>query len=428
VIISDGETSILCDPWFTDTAYFGSWCHYPPITFKPSEFNFVDYIYISHIHPDHFDIQTLEQIDHQIPILILERKNKFLKTAIQKIGFKVIEVPHNQKVYLNSNITVEILHAGFCDPELCGKLTACDVMVRGEIIDSMAVFSNGKQTVVNTNDCPYYIAASSAKIIKKQYGDIDCLLVGYASAGPYPQCFDNLTTEKKKMKARHKKNDFITMMIRYLDIFKPTYWIPFAGRYTLSGKLSHLNDLRGVPELEYLDYTFKEPSIYHDGLRLMNTGCTLDLDTGKQDILFTPDDQVEKKRYIKDVLNKRIFDYENDPEVTELEIDKLMIGAYSRFEQKRRELQYTSERIIYFKNDHDYNFITLNGQGWGIQISKPEDNYLIIELDSKLLARLLKGPKYAHWNNAEVGSHLKFHRNPDTYERALHHCLYSLYI
>jgi len=33
---------------------------------------------------------------------------------------------------------------------------------------------------------------------------------------------------------------------------------------------------------------------------------------------------------------------------------------------------------------------------------------------------LLMGPRYAHWNNAEIGSHLNFYRKPDTFERNVH--------
>merc|ERR1712196_392680 len=35
----------------------------------------------------------------------------------------------------------------------------------------------------------------------------------------------------------------------FINIFNPNYVIPFAGQYELSGKLSKLNDLRGVPNL-----------------------------------------------------------------------------------------------------------------------------------------------------------------------------------
>ena len=38
----------------------------------------------------------------------------------------------------------------------------------------------------------------------------------------------------------------------------------------------------------------------------------------------------------------------------------------------------------------------------------PVAPYTEIETDPRLLVKLLSGPKYAHWNNAEIGSHLTF--------------------
>jgi len=52
----------------------------------------------------------------------------------------------------------------------------------------------------------------------------------------------------------------------------------------------------------------------------------------------------------------------------------------------------------------------------------PDRKFLRFSLEPRLLKWLLEGPKKAHWNNAEIGSHIKFDRVPDTYDRALHYC------
>ena len=59
---------------------------------------------------------------------------------------------------------------------------------------------------------------------------------------------------------------------------------------------------------------------------------------------------------------------------------------------------------------------------------KQQDFLVRIKLESSLLFRLLSGPRFAHWNNAEVGSHLHFNRTPNIFERGLYHCLYFLHI
>ena len=49
--------------------------------------------------------------------------------------------------------------------------------------------------------------------------------------------------------------------------------------------------------------------------------------------------------------------------------------------------------------------------------------YVRLTLDTKLLKWILMGPKFAHWNVAENGSHISFDREPNVYERGLYYCL-----
>ena len=51
------------------------------------------------------------------------------------------------------------------------------------------------------------------------------------------------------------------------------------------------------------------------------------------------------------------------------------------------------------------------------EINQKSKKYVRYETDIRLLKRLLMGPRYAHWNNAEIGSHLKFFRKPNTFEK-----------
>ena len=57
-----------------------------------------------------------------------------------------------------------------------------------------------------------------------------------------------------------------------------------------------------------------------------------------------------------------------------------------------------------------------------------QDNFVKIRINKTLLKNILKGPKFAHWNNAEVGSHLRFLRNPDIYERSFYFSLSYLHV
>ena len=57
---------------------------------------------------------------------------------------------------------------------------------------------------------------------------------------------------------------------------------------------------------------------------------------------------------------------------------------------------------------------------FSIENKKPNNKYLSISCDERLLKEILSGPKYAHWNNASIGSHLVFDRKPNKFDKYAH--------
>ena len=63
--------SVLCDPWF-NPAFFGSWFPFPRNDWlDPADFGAPDYLYISHLHHDHFDPAWLaDHVDQSARVLL----------------------------------------------------------------------------------------------------------------------------------------------------------------------------------------------------------------------------------------------------------------------------------------------------------------------------------------------------------------------
>ncbi len=59
--IKTQDISVLCDPWFTDGIYDGSWYQYPKLKDPVSKIGSYDLVYVSHIHPDHYDSNFLKE-------------------------------------------------------------------------------------------------------------------------------------------------------------------------------------------------------------------------------------------------------------------------------------------------------------------------------------------------------------------------------
>jgi UDP-MurNAc hydroxylase len=78
---------ILTDPWLVDGAFEGTWHHYPPLATRPEDLADVDALFISHVHPDHCDPQTLKAFRRDIPIAVLDHPPNFLHRVLGQMGF-----------------------------------------------------------------------------------------------------------------------------------------------------------------------------------------------------------------------------------------------------------------------------------------------------------------------------------------------------
>jgi UDP-MurNAc hydroxylase len=435
-MIETKGVKILCDPWLVDGELYGSWNHYPPIDFQSKKFNDVDFIYLSHIHQDHFSKKTLSKLNKDIPIVIHNYASKVLRDNIKRMGFKVNELNHNDRTHLKNQVFINILAADNCDPSICYKYFGCaplESKYGSTSIDTMSVIDDQDSVLVNTNDCPFELAFTAATTIKKKYSKIDMLLVGYTSASAYPQCFILSEDEKIKQKKLLQQN-FLKKAENYVNLLKPNFFMPFAGRYILAGKLAPLNDYRGVTELDdAFDYFTNSTSIDIEKSRciVLNPGSSFDMETGQSSEPYQKIDKIQRDLYIDNVLAKRKLDYEYEKEPEIEEIKSLIGKCYERFEKKRKELRFSSDTTVLVKlSKEELLAISCNGSGWRIVNQKSIHDYKKYEklsLDTRLLKWILSGPRYAHWNVAENGSHITFERKPNVYERGLYYCLAFFY-
>src|ERR1700712_5088081 len=96
---TEGGT-VLCDPWFTP-AYFGSWFPFPRNDrLDPAEFSAPDFLYISHLHRDHFDRAWLaEHFDKDARVLPPAFGVPFLEEELRAVGFRhFVAVEHGEPV------------------------------------------------------------------------------------------------------------------------------------------------------------------------------------------------------------------------------------------------------------------------------------------------------------------------------------------
>ena len=432
VLIQDEDSSILTDPWFVDGEFYGSWHNYPPCTINFDELEKIDGIYISHIHPDHFSVKTLKKMKKNIPIFIHKFHADFLKRGIERLGFNVIEVEHDTRITIKNNLHIRILAADNCDPSLCLKYFGCGIAEKtfgSTTIDTLCAIDNDDQVIINTNDCPFQIAETSASKIKNYYKKINFLLFGYSSATAYPQCFELSDDELQKSQEEIVKK-FLSQGESYINFFKPDFYMPFAGRYVLGGQNSILEKRRAKIELEdALNYFQNSSIVDHTSQKglILNQNSTFDINSGKSNQKYIPIDKEKKSNYIETELSNRKYDYEKDEYPKMEDFLSLIPKCHERFESKRNQLNFSSNTSVLIHLPE--NKMLLLHPNDSLPEIIPQKNiekfnqFLLIKTDSRLLLRLMRGPQYALWNNAEIGSHLEFTRKPNIYERGLFYCL-----
>lgn len=410
VVIEHGEKKVLCDPWLTDGIYHGSWFHWPPLKFSAADFQDIDYIYISHVHPDHCDVETLKDLPKNKPVIIHDFHEKFLLNTLKRLGFQnIVEVPNRGTYSLGPDFTIEILAGDDNDIGrfrlVYGSPNTPDVGKTRQI-DSLAVFSGGGKTVVNSNDVPLSLIAGAIPYICQKYREIDMLLVSYAGAGPYPQAYD-LPNDKKFDAAIKAAYSYLSGTMMYIRAFAPKYYLPYAGQYTLGGKFAPLNPYKGTFELDELisDLMPVMEMSTRSEMVLLDSGEWFDADNGQASKPFTPTDFLARKKYINDVLAKKAFDYEHLPVPTEDFLPRIL-NAQKSLQRKQDEYSYYNAMDLFIEVGHEHLYrVPLDGTPASLaQDASPDRAFIRATLDPRLLDKILS--RKANWNNAEVGSHI----------------------
>ena len=414
IFTGSGGTKVLCDPWLIDGAFEGSWCHYPPLNTSPQDLTEVDAIYISHIHPDHFDERSLKFFDVSTPILILKRERNFLLSRLTSLGyFNIVEFEDGiTKSFREFSITMFAPFAkhNFHDAEL------------GNIIDSAIVIQSGGLTAFNANDNTP--TPEACALLRNQFGTIDLAMLNYNSAGPYPSCFNNLTDLEKQSEHRRILNRNFDYMCDLLAVLTPRAILPFAGAYVIGGPQSYKNNYLGTTSWDVCaaEVLNRRPD---EKICLLREGDSLDIQTLRSDKPYHPIDLDAQSKYIDSVLKLLKYEWEFDvaPSMEDLLLD--LETASSRMLTRGEKIGISVRTQVLINLDG--NNVTITPRFESSSKVRPESGQVLTcSLNPKLLRRILD--RKAQWNSAEIGCHIDFFRSPNVYEPDLHTLLQFLHL
>jgi UDP-MurNAc hydroxylase len=397
IFIGRGGAKILCDPWIVDGVFEGAWHHYPPLKTKILDIQNVDGIYLSHIHPDHYDERYFD-FPKNTPLIILNEGPNFLKKNLIKKGY-------NNFVEIKNDQTIEFKEFKLTIYKPFTKHIYEESLI-GNLIDSALVLENDNVTAINFNDnTPDEIACS---MLKNKFKNIDLAMLNYNAAGPYPSCFDNLSAvEKKNENSKILKRNF-DYLCRIIPILQPKSVLPFAGAYVIGGKNYYKNEYLGTTTwdecADYLTSNLK----FNSKVFCLRENQTYDIKNQKQLEVYKKIDLNQMKDYIQSIKDKK-YDYEDDemPDLSKL-INEIKIASIKMLERVKKFNIKLKSNV----------FIEVNKKNIQIVEGQDKDRKLYCNLDLRLLSRILN--KKAHWNNAEIGTHINFKRIPNKMDPDTH--------
>lgn len=390
-------TKILCDPWIENGVFEGSWFHYPPLNTKIKDLQNVDAIYVSHLHPDHFDQRNFN-FDKKTPIIILNEGPNFLKRILLNLGYSnLVEIKNGEtKNFKEFELTIYKPFVGHIYEE----------SLLGNLIDSALVLSNKGVTAVNFNDNTPDVKACEK--LSNKFNNIDLALLNYNAAGPYPSCFDNLNDDEKKNEHKRIIKRNFDYLCETIPVLKPKVVLPFAGSYILGGKNYLKNDYLGTTTWEECAKYLIDNCNTNTKFICMRENQIYDILNQKLDSDYVKIDYKHMKNYILDIKNHK-YDYEYDQE-PDLDILKNDISNASASYKKRIE-----KFNLKIKSNA---YLEVAGEKIKIIDGIDKNKELVCKMDNRLLRRILD--KKSHWNNAEIGTHISFFRTPNQMEADLH--------
>ncbi|MGZ8764148.1 MAG: Rieske 2Fe-2S domain-containing protein [Acidimicrobiia bacterium] len=209
--LTRGRTSVVTDPWFSESgAFLGAWSQFPDnsnVSLGPVRD--ATFIALTHDHEDHFDLEFLRTVSPSTTLLVPDYDHPRLRDLLlRELRNPVRVVRDRTPVDLGDGITM--------------------VPIRQTVPvwdDCAFVFQCGDMTVVDLNDIK--LPASDLDWISRNF-DVDYLLLQFSGANWYPAAYTYDSDTKAEL-AREKVETKFRAVANIVEHLDPACVVPCAG-------------------------------------------------------------------------------------------------------------------------------------------------------------------------------------------------------
>ena len=232
-IVETDDVIVIMDPWLSPSGAFdASWFQLPrnhhlaPLVYeKLRDSRRSIYLYISHEHQDHFDVEFLNSLPtRRFSLLVPE----FSRSALMGHFY---EYECQEVVFFRHRQQIQI-------PGGSLKFYVDDSQLNR---DSAIVIKVGETVFLNMNDCKLF---DTLPEIVREDGPIRIFACQFSGATWHPTCYDYSTAQYEAISAKKVMTKFESVA-KALELIRPGAYIPSAGPVCfLDPMLFHLNTQR----------------------------------------------------------------------------------------------------------------------------------------------------------------------------------------
>ena len=209
LLVESCGSSVLIDPWLVGSCYWRSWFNFPEPDPELIDGLAPDWIYLTHLHWDHFHGPSLRRFPRRTPILVPRIPSPRMVRDLRRMGFAdVREAPHGSQVELAPGFRLHSFQFGLA------------------ATDSIVVLQDAGTTLLDANDCKTF--GLSLRQIKRRFPRIDFVLRSYSSAHPLPYCIEGYEERFGDLRTRDDYLEEFTAFARTMDA---RYAVPFASNH-----------------------------------------------------------------------------------------------------------------------------------------------------------------------------------------------------
>lgn len=234
-VSSQGER-IVCDPW-VGKANAGGWQSFPEFSFSALREHLADvrWVYLSHLHDDHFHPDTLKSCGLLNREFIIKRfQSPVFRERLKRLGVTRIHEVDPFTVQQFGPFELSIF------PQMTSNSSGFEDDVNYDLDTSIAIKAEGT-VFFNQVDNPLSLQDLThiRDFMAEQLGAVDVACIMSGAASEYPHLFLGIDQAGEKRRIVERS---LTDLGEWLRLLKPRYFFPAGGTYLIPGWMGVFND------------------------------------------------------------------------------------------------------------------------------------------------------------------------------------------